>query len=673
MNLAPQNFQHNNHRAVFITLMFLWTIIQLSPAASMPQPVGIINISQDYLMGWNQGQIANETYFNRTTGLIQIANKLNRTNDIRYEFGYARKTGSTYTYLEITTLPDTESYSTDFSTGYYASSSKNISAGGNWVYLARNNSQRTYDDYVQVDYTLQSRNAILGNFYFASILSQIDIGMDNHYEMSVLTLANGSDVFVWNETGTKVFDNISRIQIHGMPGSYSFDLQFPGGVVAQYNHSSSSVNGDWTFLKPIGTIPAMTKFTITHYWIDAVCIIVCIPGCPISTSITPISNRYINRSKEVTIGCQWYTLGIGCSGSPCHFSGCYLQLTHNVSKNTFRDLARFGDYTTNVNISQTTLCANSTSCYIDANAIPQNSFVRWGVLGGNLPGILREDNLRCNIDVVLGNTSRYSSGTISVFVNYTIVKNVTAWKPIDHSIITTTLITFECNWTETQPLNISLFIDGIYYGNATVGSAPLWTLRNLSKSVQINNTGVYVWGCKACYAGGECVWSDTLWGIGGNKTFTYIGNPSLTLISPTNNTEFTGYQNVTFNATWQVERPDNITLYIDEQPNLTVTAGINLTTSRYFDYYALHYWTARACYKDYCLYSQNGTLEFTIQAPGILEEIASLFKRIDEMDREEEINSVWVLGSIALFSLIITEILRRRRELASLAGKPPVG
>lgn len=463
----------NNQKWFLIITLFLIAIISAILLAKevfgYEEPIGIINISDEYLMAWNQGRIANTTFFNRTTGLLQIANSLDRTKDVTYLMGYSRKTGSTYTFLAINDPLVNEVFSTDYLTYYYASTSKNISG----VYLKRNYSQMTNDDYVKITYTLISRQAILGNHYFASRLSNLDIGSDGIYETIELQLANGSTMYLWDDNGTITYDNVLQLKIYG--SQYSFILLFPSNVTIQYNRSGNTTNGDITILKNIGTLAANTEYNVSYFWIDAECTHACPRSCAVTLSGNNTAVSY-PQSSGGKYYCKWVSFGFGCGTGGCNLTpDCAIGMT---VRNTNGNL----EYITNTSTDRTVRSVNLTA----KNVSPVSGVTYvWDFMAskiGNEEWLCHVGLLPLNISVSIWVSNWTTTGSgIKIKLNNPENRTVTA----DQSVY------FNCS-SNTTIDNITMWVNTTL--NYTQNNA------NLSTNIYFANNFYSNWTCKGCYS-----------------------------------------------------------------------------------------------------------------------------------------------------------------------------
>jgi hypothetical protein len=290
---------------IILAMFFFMIFLVINTTSAYSQKIGITEYENNYLLAWNQGGIANETYFNISSGLIQHANKLDRLPDISYVFGYARKTGLTYSFIGLDSIPASVFYNTDFLSYWYAQS--NFSVGQHSFF--KNNSQGVSDTFVSMSFSYKSSNAILGNSYFATGIRRLDIGSDGVSEYIVVNLGNGSSEIVYNQSGIKEWVNVTSVFISAFEVGYTFNIQFPKGVIMQYNHTSTSTNGDLTFLDYIGVVSAGVPYNFSYFWIDATCRVFCDDGYSPSWSWTMAKNVtaiYVQENQTYNLSCKYH-------------------------------------------------------------------------------------------------------------------------------------------------------------------------------------------------------------------------------------------------------------------------------------------------------------------------------------------------------------------------------
>lgn len=437
---------------------------------SYSEPIGILNISDEYLMAWNQG-FTNETFFNRTTGLLQIANVLNRTKDVTYLMGYARKTGSTYIFSAINEPLINESFGTDFMTYYYASTSKNVSG----VFLKRNYSQETFDNSVKITYTIISSRAILGNHYFASRLSNLDIGSDGIYETTEIVLKNGSSVWLWDNNGTLVYDDVVQLKIYG--GVYSFFFSFPDNVTVQYNRSGNTTNGDFTILKNIGTLTAGVPYTVSYYWIDAgECILSCPRFCNPSMEGNITDVKYAQNSGN-KFYCKWTSIGFGCGGGGCSLS-TYCEISMVVGN--------YSKFTQIKNTSTDFTVRSINSTAANVSPVASTSYL-WDFRASKIGN--KEWN--CHLGYLYLNYTITTSGWVSNWTTTGRDIKITLNNPENKTITSNNSVYFNCT-SNTTIDNITMWVNTTlnYTSNNT----------NLSTNIYFTNSFYSNWTCKGCYS-----------------------------------------------------------------------------------------------------------------------------------------------------------------------------
>lgn len=475
--------------SIIILILSFFIVFSVQSVLSRPELIGIIEYSPEYLLAWNQGSVANETYLNRSSGLVQIANALDRTDDAVYRYGFARKTGSTYTTYSLNTLPGNESYGTDFTNYYYASSYKNESILSSWFHLTRNNSQNTYDDYVKVEYSFITKNAIIGGYYFANQITQLDIGSDGKHETIVIYHANGSSTWMWNETGTYTHQNITEISING--AEYSFHLIFPKGVIAVYNHSGTATNGDWSFYEYLGVVPARTLIKTSHYWIDATCTTTCNVGCSVLAPVTNASVVTYQQGKGVDIRCQWTYGGFACGSGSCNITpDCTLSLTQQkINKNNYQITQTERDYAIK--------CFNST-CY-KTNPVANVPYI-WRLIASKV----YNNEYGCHLGIL--QSVNLSVSWTSIVANWTTTKqgiNVSLVSPATGSNYAQNNVMFNVTATNLTVDNCSI------YFNTTKN---LTRTGNISFNISFDQNQSLTWQAYCCYS------NNCNWNWNGNRT-----------------------------------------------------------------------------------------------------------------------------------------------------------
>ena len=512
-------------------------------------PVGIEDIGNGYLLGWNQGLIANETYYNKTSGLLQIANKLDRTKDITYIYGFLLNNSGTYTYIGTDSINSTINYASDFTSQYWANAHINKSFnGGDWI-INKNNSQQLNDDLVNLLFFGNVNKSYTGDYYFVNGIRNLDIDQDSIAETIHAYLGNGSIETFQNFSGTAWRGNITRIVIASGTGTYSYDLRFPKGVIGIYNHTSASTNGDLNFFTRIGNINANQKYQTTQQWIDVSCTINCNFGASVIVSTNDSLRSVKARGGRAQTGCK-YTVQKPLPIADCTFSAdCRLQVDRNTSTG----------YTELTNTDTGQLRCTDSTCGLNPTGLTRNQYYTYNITGYN-PGA---EITQCSI------SGQYpSSGLVTWTV--TTLTNQILWAPVDGNITANSAIQFRSNWTITAPDNQTLYLNGTK--NVTQAGS-----FNFSQTVNFDQYGTWKWDVLTCKSH-VCTWS---W----NGNFTLIRRPNLNVNcwtpgGPLAVPDWTNQTWAYFGANWTGTQPDNLTLYFSPfSGNTTIPGNLNTTVS----------------------------------------------------------------------------------------------
>jgi hypothetical protein len=570
---------------------FLLILLLILPLVSgYSEPVGIIDINSTLLLAWNQGTIANETYLNKSSGLLQHANTLDRQDDITYFLGIGRNVSGTIQYIGIDSLPSVIKKGSDNNTFWWASGEFNVTSGGTYRFK-KNLSQNTYDDYVKIDFKFSNTNAILGNSFFVTGIKNMDI--DNDKISEKITMFDGNDdtiIIFWdNRTGTMWWSNITRIIIDGGVGAYSYDLKFPNGVIVYYNHTSSSTNGQFIFLDKIGTIAANVEYNFSYYWIDAQCVIGCTQlACETYaySNNTNDYNNYTQGTQFAQVGCAWNVRTIADSLDPCTgdcivSDACSMYWTNAPHQG-------ISSVITNKNTNSPLSCQNSLCSVIGVTS--KNTLYFRNLIASAIG--IRDFKCGLNQRIMDLSLSTYYADDI-----YDIQKQeplTTIWSPTNNTVINSTV-----NWLVFGVNNT---------GNMTANNITLYfnntANHTVSPNLTINRTfdfyGCYDFTARACYSH-YCPYSSS-----GNYTFCQIRLQYTLLWNPLNFTPFNYSSIIIFNANWTNNIPDNMTIYFNNTVNKSQSGTTNFSQSIMFDTPGVWRWDVLNCIANRCVWSTNG-------------------------------------------------------------------
>lgn len=471
-----------------ICFALLALVIAIDKVYGLPEPTGIINYSDSILLAWNQGRIENETYFNKTSGLVQHANYLNRINDIRYVFGGGVKTGSSITVLLFDEIPGNVTYSSDSLTYWKATSYMNKSIGGDWYYVSKDNNQLLNDDYVNMEFSISTNNAGGKVFYIITGIKQMDIGRDGIYEK--ISLVNETDVIEWdNRSGSRTWYNISRITIDG--DIYSFDIYFEKPLEVRYNKSTKQTNGDWLFFDEMGVINNYVEYSSTYDWIDATCVITCSGACTLDINSNSTDNSHQQLRKFANVGCRTQN-GVACGITSCsHSTSCVLEWVHDypeLDESSWHSITR--------NNNETPLECGTTWCnktnptrgtwyYSDLNtsrsSFPSGEYTHFTC------GMLQSSGTWKTSYDFLGFTTLYNSTPIEI--NITLGNPQNPWL-LNNTINWAVFLINQSRANVTKYDNISL----IFNASINYTSAP-----NLTRNVTFTSNGIWNWTGLACF------------------------------------------------------------------------------------------------------------------------------------------------------------------------------
>lgn len=473
-----------------VSIALLLIIIFSSDVFGYASPTGIVQYTPTIYLAWNNGSIENETYFNKTSGLVQHANFLRGLDDIKYVYGIGAKVGNTISLIMFDALPGNITTATDNLTYWRASSHMNRTVGSDWYYIRKDNGQRVNDDYVHMDYVLATNNPSNRVFYLATGIRQMDINNDGIYER--ISIVNATDVITWdNRTGSRTWYNISRITIDG--SAYTFDIYFPKPVEVRYNHSSKSTNGDFLFLQELGQLNASTFYTHRYDWIDATCVITCAGNCTLDINTNATGGTAQQMRSFANIGCRTQN-GAACGITPCtHSTSCVLEWVHDYPE---LDGSTWRRITANNNETPLECGSGGATC---ARTNPVRGTYYYSTLNtsrSSFPSGVYT-NFVCAMQLTSGSwkTSKDLSGFDYEYNVTPIEINITLGNPQNPWLLNNTInwavfMINQSRYNVTKYDNISLVLNGSI--NAT--SAP-----NLTANVSFTSNGVYNWTGLACF------------------------------------------------------------------------------------------------------------------------------------------------------------------------------
>lgn len=471
-----------------ISSILLIIIILSSNVFGYSEPVGIVQFRPTILLAWNNGSIANETYFNTTSGLVQHANFPRGLDDIKYVYGLGAKVGTSISTIVLDALPGNITTDTDNLSYWRASSYMNRTIGSDWYFIKKVNGQRVNDNYVFMDYVFSASNPGSRVYYLITGIRQMDMDNDGIYER--ISLVNATDVIQWdNRTGSRTFANISRITIDS--GSYSFDIYFDNPVEARYNHSTKQTNGDWTFYQEVGVLNASTFYDFSYHWIDATCVITCSGSCTLDIVTNGTGGTQQQLRRWDNVGCKTQN-GASCGVSSCtHSSTCQLEWVQD-----YPELDELSWHSIIRNDNETPLECGSTWCNKSNPARGTYYFANLNASRSSYPVGLTTDFV-CAMGLTGGSwkTSKDLSGFTIEYNVSPIEINITLGNPQNPWLLNNTInwAVFMINQSRanvTKYDNISLVLNGSI--NAT--SAP-----NLTANVTFTSNGVYNWTGQACF------------------------------------------------------------------------------------------------------------------------------------------------------------------------------
>lgn len=468
-----------------LQILILLSIVEIGVVFAYSEPVGVVDLNNSMILTWNQGRIANETYFNKSTGLLQHANTIERSDDVTYIYGIARNVSGTMAYWGMESNPGgTITNKTDFSTYYWLNNRIVRTNGPGQFTLDKNHSQNLNDDHVTISFVASANRDYSGEFYVSHGFRNLDINNDKVSETFNFVHGNGS-LETWdNRSGDFWFDNVTRIVIDGGVGSYSYDLNFSLGVKMRINHSSPSTNPDITFYSFIGNIVRDQVYKYEYKWIDAVCSISCSGlGSVVVTDELSFDEILEFETKERR--CKYYILRPDRTSNCSISNDCNLQIDRNLTSVAWTVITS----TANAPLR----CANQTSCVKQANIIPQNTYYTFN-LSGYMPvpqTDVKTTMTRCSI------SGQIPDFEFEVFT-YLLKINVTLWTPANNTQINNTVpwSVFGCNWTGPSPNTMSLLFNGS--SNYTTGGNPA---SNISQNVTFDFYSCLNWTCQGCKFG----------------------------------------------------------------------------------------------------------------------------------------------------------------------------
>lgn len=631
----------NCHKLGAITL-----IISILFLLGCPQAFSLIGCEEndDYLHCFNEGAISQNTYFNTSSGYSQMANELNRTDEVGYYYGLAIYALRSWRFYSIDVFPGNTSFYSDNATYYYAQAQKAFTS----VNFISNNSQNLKDDYVSVKISLNSSLALSGDYYFIRQLKNFDIGSDGKAERFTITYRNGSQEDFWNYSGIRYYNNVTEMFVTG--SSYGYHWSFTQEQLLLYNKTGTLTNPELTFIERIGNIISKRAYNFTHYWIDeSACVLACGVGC-IPTLSSNISNAVLIQGQLFSnVYLTYGEAGIGCTTEHCPaFLGdpCYLGL--KVNKTTSTAYSRI--FTNNPDYPLK--CANNNDCRI-------TNFYRGTAYNFNVSGsgIYRGYWQGALGGASLQTTNKNTSSFGAVWANTTQKPgglNVTLYSPAD----STPLITNTTNksvYFRAEANNLSVDNCTLYFNNTLNYTAA----GNLSNSILFDNTTSLVWACRCCYSN-LCQWnwnnnrSLLVWLPWFNVQLWW--EPNTTNITSRNNSNNPAWINLSANMTG-TRTVDNASFYLNNTLNRTFTTGINWSINLTgINLPGVYYWDILVCKDGNCRFSYNGNWTFLlniIELP-ISQENPTYLVKSHPFSR----SIIYILIGLSLFIIILLAFWR---------------
>lgn len=457
-------------RTIMIALLVLLT---LPFVRSYVEPIGVVALNNsEYALGWNQNpSYPNETYFNVTSGLVQHSNYPNRSRDITYNVGLARRQAGEYSFYGVSEFLGNIENGTDWATYYWLSARKNVSAFSSWFYFVKNNTQGVYDEYVRQDSTLLSGRNASGDFYYIRAFTDVDVGRDSVADYLIVYLADGSIIeFLMNNSWVNWSSQVTGFVINGI--DYSYRVYFDRPQIARFNKTSNALNGDLSFFEGFGNVEAYRLYSFSNLWIDAACTITCGAGSTISVTDN-VDFESIFQYEPKTRNCKYNH--INAFFNNCTMSAdCTLGVVRNVST-----VYAFVDQT-----GFTLKCNNQTVCEKNVHQIPKNTFVQFEPRGWSTGNA----SVKCTVGNILYSPTAQPCETNKTWINISIIN------PANN----TNLSLLNVNWS---------ILNATYYGNP---------YTNFSLLVAQNTTTL---------SNASAVYTDSTWqgNISYNQSFLTCG------------------------------------------------------------------------------------------------------------------------------------------------------
>lgn len=644
-----------------LQILILLSIVEIGVVFAYSEPVGVVDLNNSMILTWNQGMIANETYFNKSMGLLQHANTIERSDDVTYIYGIARNVSGTMAYWGMESNPGgIITNKTDFSTYYWLNNRIVRTNGPGQFTLDKNHSQNLNDDHVTISFVASANRDYSGEFYVSHGFRNLDINNDKVSETFNFVHGNGS-LETWdNRSGDFWFDNVTRIVIDGGVGSYSYDLNFSLGVKMRINHSSPSTNPDITFYSYIGNIVRDQVYKYEYKWIDAVCSSSCPLNCVIQGTQTNISDgQYSQGTFFKNVGCRYMSIGLSCGISGCTVSAdCRMEWRQYINGYSDNTLITYND--TNNQFK----CANSPSCF---NTSMSNAVYKYQNLISSAVG---ETDMECFQQY---GASSFAGGGFSNFIISREDVDLFLDVPTNARNESNNWTVFRSNWTGNKsPDNMSLYINNTL--NYTQGGG-----NNLTTNLSWDYFASWTWGVLACYSH-NCVYAQL-----GNRSFFKHYYPNLIYWSPLNNSNLSEYSSYRFGMNNSGNSTiGNISLYINGTLNKTVDE-INFSQIISIDFYGNTSWNGKICLWNECkLGGVNSFVRNVISGPvsswipdSNLTNDFIIFKDEPKKDHIENVPD-WAIYGIAgiiilmgLSATVISHYQNKRRDDAERYSNEP--
>lgn len=477
---------------VLVALIILILLVEVVRGEADSQ-IGIIDAGT-YYKAWNNGPVANVTYFDKDSGMAQLSNELNRFGDVTYFYGVARNMSGTWRYYSTDDLPVNMSIYSDNLSYYWAVGYKSFGLSGSW-FLQNNNSQKLYDELVSIEFQLVAPRNFLGEYYFIRQLRNMDVEQDGIGETIILTDRQGLQQWAWNKTETKTFNDIVKVEIHGLV--YHYDMVFQKPQLVVYNKSSSTkVNGDLSFFEYIGNVQANRTYVFQHNWMDAFpCVINCFPGCSVNIQQNASHIRITQGQKVSETRVRYQVFCIGESGV-CTLTDCYMGIVSNHSVLAMQQY----QWVVEKNPDYPLACFDNT-CKLE----PSTTYKRFNSTGSQ-KGIYRGWGA-CIAGSEIGNASGCTVKAVDFWVNVTVQGiNVTLIHPPNR----------------TNTSNSSVFFS--MQANRSIDNCSLYLNNTFNYTMAANFSGNILFGCPwlGNWTGLCCFSNNCAWDWQGNfSLYTY--------------------------------------------------------------------------------------------------------------------------------------------------------